>query len=56
MVKQALKRKKPQFDESYYGFRTFSELLEEAQSRGLLELQKDVKSGGYLIVGFGPGA
>jgi uncharacterized protein (TIGR00288 family) len=49
MVKQALKRRKPGFSESYYGFKSFSELLEEAQSRKLLELQRDEKSGGYIV-------
>jgi uncharacterized protein (TIGR00288 family) len=49
MVKQALKRRKPGFSESYYGFKSFSELLEEAQSRRLLELQRDEKSGGYIL-------
>lgn len=49
MVKQALKRRNPGFNESYYGFRTFSQLLEEAQARHLLELQRDEKSGGYII-------
>jgi len=49
MVKQALKRQKPGFNESYYGFRTFSDLLEEAQSRKLVELEADQKSGGYII-------
>ncbi len=49
MVKQALKRRKPGFNESYHGFRSFSELLEEAQTRGLLVLQPDEKSGGYII-------
>lgn len=49
MVKQALKRRKPGFTESYYGFKSFSELLEEAQSRRLLELQRDEKSGGYIL-------
>ncbi|MBM3392914.1 MAG: NYN domain-containing protein, partial [Betaproteobacteria bacterium] len=34
---------------SYYGFKSFSELLEEAQSRKLLELQRDEKSGGYIL-------
>ncbi len=56
MVKQTLKRKRPNFDESYYGYRTFSYLLKDAQARGLLEIQKDDKSGGFLIVGFGPKA
>lgn len=49
MVKQALKRRKPGFTESYYGFRSFSELLEEAEKRKLLELQRDEKSGGYIV-------
>jgi uncharacterized protein (TIGR00288 family) len=49
MVKQALKRRSPGFNESYYGFRAFSDLLEEAQKRGLLALERDEKSGGYII-------
>jgi len=49
MVKQTLKRRNPGFNESYFGFRTFSDLLEEAQSRKLLTLEPDQKSGGYLI-------
>jgi len=49
MVKQALKRRKPGFTESYYGFRSFSELLEEAGKRNLLKLQRDDKSGGYIL-------
>ena len=49
MVKQALKRRRPGFNESYYGVRSFSDLLEEAQSRGLLGLSLDERSGGYVI-------
>jgi uncharacterized protein (TIGR00288 family) len=49
MVKQAIKRRKPGFDESYYGFRAFSQLLEEAQKQGLVELQADKRSGGYIV-------
>jgi uncharacterized protein (TIGR00288 family) len=49
MVKQALKRVRPGFNESYYGFRSFNRLLEEAASRRLLALERDEKSGGYLI-------
>jgi uncharacterized protein (TIGR00288 family) len=52
MVKQALKRRKPGFNESYYGFRSFSKLLEEAQSRKLLALEPDEKSGGVIIRSF----
>lgn len=54
MVKQALKRRKPGFKESYYGFSTFSELLEEAQQRRLLALERDEKSGGYIITRLQP--
>ena len=49
MVKQALKRRKPGFNESYYGFRSFNQLLEEARSRGMLDLERDEKSGGYVV-------
>lgn len=56
MVKQTLKRKRPTFSESYYGYRTFNHLLEEAGKLGLLELQKDEKSGGYMVIAFGPNA
>ena len=52
MVKQAVKRRKPGFNESYHGFRTFGKLLEDAQSRKLLELLYDEKSGGYIIKSF----
>ena len=54
MVKQVIKRKRPHFEESYYGYRTFSELLEDARARGLLEVARDEKSGGYIITDFGP--
>jgi len=49
MVKQAIKRRNPGFSESYYGFRAFGDLLEEGQKRGLLELKRDDKSGGYVV-------
>ena len=52
MVKQALKRRNPGFSESSHGFKTFGQLLEEAQARKLLELERDEKSGGYIIKGF----
>ncbi len=47
-LKQAIKRRKPDFSESYYGFRAFGNLLEEAQTRGLLEFGRDEKSGTYV--------
>ena len=51
MVKQALKRRKPGFSESYHGFRSFGKLLEEMESRKMLTLEHDEKSGGYIITG-----
>ena len=49
MVKQALKRRKPGFNEAYYGYRSFNALLEDARRLGLLALERDEKSGGYLV-------
>ena len=49
MVKQALKRRKPGFNESYHGFRSFGILLEQMESLGMLKLEHDKKSGGYII-------
>ena len=49
MVKQALRRRMPGFNESYYGYRSFSRVLEEARDRHLLEIELDEKSGSYII-------
>jgi uncharacterized protein (TIGR00288 family) len=49
MVKQTLKRRKPGFNEAYYGFRTFGDLLSEAEANGELALELDEKSGGYVL-------
>ena len=49
MVKQALKRRKPGFNESYYGFRSFNALLETAEKGGTISLERDEKSGGYIV-------
>ncbi len=49
MIKQALKRRRPGFNESYYGVRSFNKLLEEAQARGYFDLELDERSGGYII-------
>ncbi|MGE3772225.1 MAG: NYN domain-containing protein [Gammaproteobacteria bacterium] len=49
MVKQAIKRRQPGFNESYYGYRSFSKLLDEAAARKLLTLEHDEKSGGVII-------
>lgn len=49
MIKQTLKRRRPGFNESAYGFGSFNDLLEEAQTRGHLDLDLDERSGGYVI-------
>jgi uncharacterized protein (TIGR00288 family) len=53
MVKDTMKRKKPSFNENYHGYRTFSELLEDAQKEGLLELDTDSRSRTYVVTRFG---
>lgn len=53
LIKQTMKRKKPAFSESRYGFRTFSELLEAAEKYNLVVLREDARSGTYVVTGFG---
>jgi uncharacterized protein (TIGR00288 family) len=52
MVKDTMRRKQPSFHEWTYGYRAFSDLLEEAQGKGLLQLQTDARSGTYVVTGF----
>ena len=49
MIKQAIKRRHPGFNERFYGFRSFNDLLADAEKRGLLTLRADEKSGGYTV-------
>jgi uncharacterized LabA/DUF88 family protein len=49
MVKQTMQRKQPYFNETYYGYKSFSELLEDAERKSLISLKKDAKSGGYIV-------
>jgi uncharacterized LabA/DUF88 family protein len=49
MIKQAIKRQRPGFNESYHGYRSFNKLLEDARDKGLLKLTEDEKSGGYIV-------
>jgi uncharacterized protein (TIGR00288 family) len=49
MIKQAIKRRNPGFNERAHGFRSFNDLLLEAQKRNLLKLEPDEKSGGYTV-------
>jgi len=50
LIKDAMKRKRPDFDQSNYGYATFGELLEEAQAHGLLEVIRDERAGGTWVV------
>jgi hypothetical protein len=51
MINQTLKRRHPGFNKRAHGFRSFNDLLREAQKRGLLKLEADAKSGGYIVKG-----
>jgi uncharacterized protein (TIGR00288 family) len=53
MIKDTMKRKKPSFNETYHGYRSFSELLEDAAKQGLLELETDKRSRTYVVTRFG---
>ena len=56
MVKQTMQRKKPTFNVEYYGYNTFSDLLEDAQNNNIIKIKKDQKSGSYVITGFAQSA
>ncbi|MBI4564049.1 MAG: NYN domain-containing protein [Planctomycetes bacterium] len=53
MIKDTIRRKLPSFNESYHGYRSFGDLLEDAEKRGLIRLNTDPRSGTYAVVGFG---
>jgi hypothetical protein len=53
MVKDTMIRKQPSFNESYHGYRSFSDLLEDAQKHGLINLKINARSGTYMVTGFG---
>ncbi|MGH7490854.1 MAG: NYN domain-containing protein [bacterium] len=55
MIKETLKRKRPFFDEGEFGYRSFSELLQDAQKCGIITLAKHEKSGTFIVTGFGAG-
>jgi len=52
MIKETIKRKMPQFDEGYFDYDTFSELLEDAAEHKVVQLSKDQKSGSYIVTAF----
>ena len=49
MIKQTIKRKHPQFNEQYYGYRSFSQLLQEAEKKKLIQMERDTRSGSYIV-------
>jgi uncharacterized protein (TIGR00288 family) len=55
MIKQTMQRKKPSFNEGYYGYASFSELLEDAERKNIIRLKKDQRSGTYVVTGFAKG-
>ena len=52
MIKQTMQRKRPSFNEGYYGYSTFSDLLEDAEKKNIVKLKKDQRSGSYIVTGF----
>ena len=55
MIKQTMQRKKPSFNEGYYSYASFSELLEDAERKNIIRLKKDQRSGTYVVTGFAKG-
>jgi len=53
MIKQTMQRKRPSFSEGYYSYSSFSDLLEDAQSKSIIRLKRDPRSGNYAVTGFG---
>lgn len=53
MIKDTMKRKKPSFDESYYGYRSFTHLLEDADEKMVIDIARNPKSGTYVVVRYG---
>ncbi len=55
MIKQAMQRKRPEFNEEYFGYSTFSALLEDAEKHHVVKLRRDQRSGTYVVTGFDTG-
>jgi uncharacterized protein (TIGR00288 family) len=53
MIKDTMKRKKPVFSEGYHGYRSFTDLLKDADKHGLVRIKIDPRSGTYIVTGFG---
>lgn len=54
-IKDTMKRKKPSFDESYYGYRSFTHLLQDAQNLKLIEIEREPRGGSFMVTRFGEG-
>ncbi|HVN30391.1 MAG TPA: NYN domain-containing protein [Thermoanaerobaculaceae bacterium] len=55
MIKQTMQRKRPEFNEEYFGYSTFSALLEDAEKHHVIKLRRDQRSGTYVVTGFDSG-
>lgn len=55
MIKQTMQRKRPEFNEEYFGYSTFSALLEDAEKHHVVRLRRDQRSGTYVVTGFDSG-
>ncbi len=53
LIKDTMKRKKPSFDETYYGYRSFTHLLEDAKKLGIIDIEREPRSGTYIVTRFG---
>jgi len=53
MIKDTMKRKKPSFDESYYGYRSFTHLLEDAKNLKVISIEREPRSGSFIVTRFG---
>ncbi len=53
LIKETMKRKKPSFDEGYYGYRSFNHLLEDGDNNALVDIERNPKSGTYVVTRFG---
>lgn len=56
MIKQTMQRKRPEFNEEYFGYSSFSKLLEDAESNHIIRLRRDQRSGTYVVAGFDTGS
>jgi hypothetical protein len=53
LIKETIKRKRPSFNEAFYGYKSFGRLLEDAARRGILELTRDAQNRSYVVTRFG---